>query len=709
MRRLYCLLAIVVLALPAHADKAPYDIRELLDVAYPTDLVSAARAERIAWIANEAGARNVWTASAPDFRPQRLTNGTADDGQELSQLQLSADGAVAVWVRGGAPDGAGFSQNPQSIPQGVEQEIWVASTTGGAPRKLGTGDAPVLSPDGRLVLSVREHAVHCQPIDAQTPAPAWCTSPLLKLRGQNASLRFSPDGARIAFVSDRKDHSFIGVFDVATRAITWLAPSADRDSLPTWSPDGTRVAFIRIAGAKWGELLDITGAWPFEIWVADARSGAGKQIFRSNATAGGFAQFDFEGPAHDPLRWAARDQLLFYSEESGWNHIYAISADGGAPRDLTPGDCEAESESLSADGTALIFSSNCAQIDGRQLTRLSLARGKPERLAGATIDVAPVFIGASQSYAYRSANAVEPTAIAVARGGSAPQRIFPGTLPKSYPTQLLVEPEVVTFKAADGLTIHGQLFQSRSTRRGRHPAVIFVHGGPVRQMLPGWHYMGYYRNTYALNQYLASRGFVVLSVNYRDGIGYGQAFRRAANQGPRGASEYQDVVAGRHFLAQLPNVDAARVGIWGGSYGGLLTAQALARNSDLFAAGVDYHGVHDWAAFGKDYDGGGWALDESTRDIAHRSSPVASIATWRSPVLLIHGDDDRSVEFNQTTDLVQRLREQHVPVETLIFPDEEHDFLRHATLLRAYEATSEFLQRKLQSPGAGATSSTEQP
>jgi dipeptidyl aminopeptidase/acylaminoacyl peptidase len=701
--RFCCLLAIMAWAVPAHGDKASYDIRDLLDVPYPTELVSAPRAERIAWISNEAGARNVWTASAPDFVPQRLTNGTADDGQGLSQLQLSADGAVAVWVRGGAADGAGFSQNPQSLPAGVEQEIWVASTAGGQPRKLGAGEAPVLSPDGRLVLTARDKAVHCQSVDAQVQAPAWCTSPLLKLRGQNGSLRFSPDGSRIAFVSDRKDHSFIGVFDTGTRAITWLAPTADRDSLPTWSPDGTRVAFIRIAGARWGELQDITGAWPFEIWVADAKSGAGKQIFRSNATAGGFAQFDFEGPAHEPLRWAARDQLLFYSEESGWNHIYAISAERGAPRDLTPGECEAESESLSADGTTLIISSNCAQIDGRQLTRVSLARGKSERLAGATIDVAPVFIGAGQSYAYRSSDAIEPTAIAVAQGASAPRRIFPA-LPKSYPAQALVKPEVVTFKAADGLTIHGQLFQSPSDRRGKHAAVIFVHGGPVRQMLPGWHYMDYYRNTYALNQYLASRGFVVLSVNYRDGIGYGQAFRRAANQGPRGASEYQDVVAGQHFLAQLPNVDASRIGIWGGSYGGLLTAQALARNSDLFAAGVDYHGVHDWAAFGKDYDGGGWALDESTRDIAHRSSPVASIATWRSPVLLIHGDDDRSVEFSQTTDLLQRLREQHVPVETLIFPDEEHDFLRHATVLRAYEATSEFLERKLQRSVADSTS-----
>jgi dipeptidyl aminopeptidase/acylaminoacyl peptidase len=210
--------------------------------------------------------------------------------------------------------------------------------------------------------------------------------------------------------------------------------------------------------------------------------------------------------------------------------------------------------------------------------------------------------------------------------------------------------------------------------------------------------MDYYSNAYAMNQYLASRGFVVLSVNYRDGIGYGQAFRRAVNQGPRGASEYQDVVAGHDFLVQQATVDASRIGIWGGSYGGLLTAQALARNSDKFAAGVDFHGVHDWAQMGKDLHGAGWAIDDSLHDLAYQSSPDAQVLKWRSPVLLIHGDDDRNAPFNQTTDLVQRLRAQGVHVETLIFPDEDHDFLRYATFLRAYAATAEFLQRTLGAP-----------
>jgi N-acyl-D-amino-acid deacylase len=670
-----------------------YDLASLLGVPYPTELVSAAQASKIAWIANDRGIRNVWTAAAPSFAPQLLTHWTQDDGQELSSLRSSRDGSTLVWVRGGHPDDAGFPQNPQSLPGGVEQEVWI-STAGGEPRKLAAGDSPVLSPDGRVVLIDQGQTIGCVAATSAA-APGWCTAPLLRLRGNNGRPVFSPDGRRIAFVSDRKDHSFIGVLDTASGQVTWLAPDANRDDFPAWSPDGTQVAFIRIGGARFGELLDITGAWPFEIWIADAGDGTGHRVYRSGAAAGGFAQMDNEGPPREPLRWSAANQLLFYSEDSGWIHLHALSPAGGRPTDLTPGHCEVESDALGADGRTLIVSSNCADPDGRQLFQVSAAGGEPRRLAGRAIDVEPAFIGTTQAFAYLSADPRQPTSVAVARSAGRSELIFP-TLPEGFPARELIDPKIVTFQAADGLPIHGQLFEGDSARHGgQRAAVIFAHGGPVRQMLPGWHYMDYYSNSYAMNQYLASRGLVVLSINYRGGTGYGQAFRRAKDQGPRGASEYQDVLAGQQLLAHLPSIDAARIGIWGGSYGGLLTAMALARNSDLFAAGVDFHGVHDWVQKAKDFPGAGWGIDPSLYALAYQSSPVAAVATWRSPVLLIHGDDDRSVPFNQTTDLASRLREQGVHVETLIFPDEEHGFLRHATWLRAYEATAEFLLRTL--------------
>ena len=263
----------------------------------------------------------------------------------------------------------------------------------------------------------------------------------------------------------------------------------------------------------------------------------------------------------------------------------------------------------------------------------------------------------------------------------------------------------MVFKSEDGLEIHGQLFVPKNQKE-RGPALIFTHGGPIRQMLLGFHYMEYYHHAYAMNQYLASKGYTVLSVNYRLGIMYGRKFREPPKSVWRGTSEYQDVVAGAKFLQILDNVDQQRIGLWGGSYGGFLTAMGLARNSDVFKAGVDFHGVHDWEIFLP-----GWAGEveaksadiapdiKEARQLAFKSSPVASIANWRSPVLLVHGDDDRNVPFQQTTDLVEKLRAQKVAFEELIIPDEIHDLLRWSDWIRAYHATAEFFDRKLATSG----------
>jgi dipeptidyl aminopeptidase/acylaminoacyl peptidase len=264
-------------------------------------------------------------------------------------------------------------------------------------------------------------------------------------------------------------------------------------------------------------------------------------------------------------------------------------------------------------------------------------------------------------------------------------------MPTDFPVPQLVEPQRVVFKAADGLQIHAQLFKPKSGQ-GRLPAVVYMHGGPVRQMLLGWHYLYYYHNAYGFNQYLASRGYVVLSVNFRSGIGYGRAFREAKRRGPRGASEYQDVVAAAKYLQSRSDVDSERIGLWGGSYGGYLTAMGLARNSDLFAAGVDIHGVHDWSArVGR----APWAAGapELIR-LGRESSPIASVDKWKSPVLLIHGDDDRNVAFSQTVELVRKLRERGVKFEQLVFPDEVHDFLLHENWLKIYHATADFFDRQ---------------
>jgi dipeptidyl aminopeptidase/acylaminoacyl peptidase len=275
--------------------------------------------------------------------------------------------------------------------------------------------------------------------------------------------------------------------------------------------------------------------------------------------------------------------------------------------------------------------------------------------------------------------------------------LAPQAIPADFPSAKFVEPRQVIFTAADGMEIHAQLFVPANIKPGeRRPAMVFFHGGSMRQMLLGWHYMEYYSNAYAMNQYLASLGYVVLSVNYRSGIGYGLNFREALNYGASGASEFNDVMGAGLYLKSRADVDGARIGSWGGSYGGYLTALALARASNLFAAGVDMHGVHDWnlelPTFSPNYDPREHA---ETARIAYESSPISSVSTWRSPVLLIHGDDDRNVPFDETELLVEALRRQKVDFEQIVFPDEIHDFLLRRDWVRAYEASADFLGRKL--------------
>jgi dipeptidyl aminopeptidase/acylaminoacyl peptidase len=271
----------------------------------------------------------------------------------------------------------------------------------------------------------------------------------------------------------------------------------------------------------------------------------------------------------------------------------------------------------------------------------------------------------------------------VAAGGGAARIIYP-VLTGDFAAESHVVPQAVTLTAEDGFEFYNQLFLPRDLRPGdRRPAIIFVHGGPPRQMLLGYHYSEFYHLAYGVNQWLASQGYIVLSVNYRLGIGYGKSFRTAPNTGARGNAEYRDVLAAGRWLQSRPDVDSARVGIWGLSYGGVLTAQALARNSDVFAAGVDMAGVHLW----------GSSLDPD--DVSYQSSAISAVDGWTSPVLIWHGDDDRNVQFSQTTGLVQLLRARDVPFELIVYPDDTHATLLYRRWLQTFARVEEFFQRYL--------------
>jgi dipeptidyl aminopeptidase/acylaminoacyl peptidase len=745
----------LLVAAPTVAQHAP-TMAQFMSAAYPYELVSAKKADRIAWIAHERGQRNVYTAAAPDFRPVRLTRFLEDDGIDIKELAISDDGAIVVFVRGYTLGREDRAANPTGDPDGAALEIWATRTAPGAAAwRLAVGNNPILSPDGRSVLFVKEgqiYRVRATQLPAATPIDK-AEKPFIVALGTSSNPRCSPDGTKIAFVSDRVDHAFIGVYDVAKRRVTFLSPSVDRDSSPTWSPDSKRIAFIRRPGLPFGMQAQAgtggIGNPPGPAYVASAQPGggrgggggfgqrqggaaaqpgqpapqaAGAQGVRNLTAAqlpglmrasfkGGYASsfwvadlatgeaHEFWHPAPDDrvfgsvnaIVWAG-DRVMFWADPDEWSRYYTVAVADG-PTTTTPTMLNREDgliesvafTSLSSDGRTFFYCTNALDIERRHIWKVPTAGGEAVQLTkGLDIETYPVPLASGRQVALLSAGTARPQSVGLVPAvGGASKIIFP-TLPREFPLADHVVPENVIVKAADGLEIHNQLFLPRNRAAGeKRPAIIFVHGGPVRQMLLGYHYMEFYHWAYGINQWLASQGYVVMSVNYRSGIGYGRSFRTAANTGARGNAEYQDVVAAANYLQGRDDVDPARVGIWGLSYGGLLTSQALARNSDIFVAGVDLAGVHLYTN----------SLDPE--NIAYQSSSISQIDKWKSPVLLVQGDDDRNVAFTQTVGLVQLLRAHDVYHELIVFPGDVHESLLYTRWMYTFDRMETFLNKFL--------------
>lgn len=667
-------------------------LESILSAPFPSEILASPAGGRLTWIQNDRGIRNLWVADPPDYRGRQVTRYDKDDGQALGNVAWTPDGKTLFYVRGGGGNRQGEIPNPTSDPAGAEQAIWRVSADGGDPVRLGPGSAPTVSPRGDGLAFARKGQILWAPLDGSREPTV-----LVQTRGGSGSLRWSPDGSKLAFVSNRGDHSFVGVYDVAGKTVRWLAPGVDKDMQPAWSPDGARVAFIRTPARKVFPLFRPNReTQPWSILVADATTGQAVTVWRARE---GYGSAFHEVEAANQIVWGAGDRLVFPWEGDGWLHLYSVPVSGdrgGEATLLTPGDFEVQSLVPTADRRELIVVSNQGDIDRRHLWRVSVAGGPPVAVTrGEDNEWMPAVTDDGKAIAYIRSGPRRPAEALIRIGSGAARELAPGTVPATFPESELVVPEPVIYSAADGLRIHGQLFRPRGLKPGeRRPALIFIHGGSFRQMILGWHSMQYYNHAYGMNQYLASRGYVVLSINYRAGIGYGLEFREAENMGAAGAAEFNDVLGAGLYLRGRPDVDPDRIGLWGGSYGGYLTALGLARASHLFAAGVDIHGVHNMNVgipyLLREYD----PTPEQERR-AFESSPVAALDSWRSPVLLIHGDDDRNVSFSETVDLAEELRERKVDVEVLVLPDEVHSFLRHASWLEVFRATAEFFDRKL--------------
>jgi dipeptidyl aminopeptidase/acylaminoacyl peptidase len=771
LSRLSILMILAAAFLPAAPPTVP-SYREFLSPASPQEVVAARKVDRIAWVDYAEGKRNAYTAVAPQFAPVRLTNFMKDDGIMMSGIRISDDGSTVVFLRGEAPNRSGWAPNPTADPNGPEHAIWAARTAGGGAWRVADAANPELAPDGSSILFIKDGQIFRAKVTRTKPVSAVDRGEKAFITewGAQSDPKWSPDGKKIAWVSTRVDHSFIMVYDVATRSVKYMTPGVDFDTSPMWMADSKHLIFMRQPGLPFGQQTLQTGAGsganyaaPPQTPAAAGGRGGGrgaavpaneetpvndapgimKATFKGGYTIGfykadvttGDAQEVWHNQENDKIAAnignlrLAGDTLIFQLVVPGpggrggrggrggagrgaapvtggpkmieppkqeapvdeWDRYYSVNLLDPAARPvlLTTTDGLIENQTsiaLTADQKMFLYCTNAKDIERRHIWAVAVNGGVPMQITeGEGVETYPTPLASGKYLVTLSADWNMPQSIGVWKHGTeGPQKIvFPVSMP-GFPKDAHVKPEIVITKADDGLEIHNQLFLPKDLKAGeRRPAIVFVHGGPPRQMMPAYHYMQFYHWAYGINQWLANQGYIVMSINYRLGVGYGRSFQRAANGGAQGNSEYKDVLAGGKYLQTRPDVDPNRIGIWGLSYGGLLTAEALARNSDIFKAGVDLAGVH--------LEGN--SLDPES--VSYKSSAISAIDGWKSPVLLVQGDDDRNVSFLQTVGLVQLLRQRNVYHELIVFPDDVHESLLHSRWLYTLGRMETFLHRFL--------------
>lgn len=704
MRRL--LFSVMVVALAAVAWRAlngvapaaaALTIDALLDIKHPSDPEWSPDGSRVAFIWDRAGVQNVWVVNVRDGRaeaPVDLTRGTSGlirgmfwnhdgsrvlFGREADLWQVAPDGAAQpepVWKTPAAGGGMALSPDGQRVAFSRGGDIWIRSLADGGETQLTS------TPDGES-------------------GPQWSPDGARIAYSVSYSMRRShgPEfwGSKIQFTwTERTKHPDVGIVTIADRKTTLVASTAGAESTPRWI-DATRLSLQRV-----DETYHTR-----EIVVGDATSGAGRVADRDTDPKWFGLTYDGADPIPSPDgRWVA-----FLSDRDGWDHAYIADTTTDREIQLTHGNFIVSHLAWSPDSRHLAFATNQGGPAGRKQIAVVDVNGGAGTTAiktltsGAGANTSPIWSPKQDWLLFQHVdphNSPDFQIVRTSGTATAAAVRITDSMPPAIDRTKFVEPQFVTYKSWDGKPVPAALFVPPGLDKSRkHPAIVWVHGDIITQNYEGWHVRRDYAVYYSFHQYLLQKGYVVLAPDYRGSTGYSKEWRQGLHR-DLGGREYQDVAAGGDYLKTLGFVDGNRMGIWGLSYGGFLTLQAVTMDPTEFACAVDVAGVTDWGDYTRD-PGQAWhdarmGTREDNPKQYDQGAPVRRAARVVSPLLILGGTADTNVPFEQTAAMLDQLLKAGKDVEFMMYPGEFHYFQREHVLRDAWRRVERFFDAHLKTP-----------
>jgi len=582
---------------------------------------------------------------------------------QIVLLPSSGGWPVLLTSAQGAKTGLDWSPDSKQIAYASQGSIWVVSAAGGVPRRL--TNAPAGGGDPR---------------QATDRAPRW-----------------SPKGRWILFQSGRRGINSLLVVSADGAVTSFLTSAKEEAADGSWSPNGDEIVYVTREKEYFSGRLNLL--------KFDARAGqpVGEPVTLYTAPVDRGGGWSIRGAVWSP----DGKTLATVLQNSGWSHIYLLPEKGGEPKQITDGAFEDEDPVFSPDGKNISFVSNRGLFEATNLWVVPAKGGEARQVA--KFDVPGIVSQAqwapdSKSIYFNHQSPVETSDLLVQE--LAPQsqpKYLTHTTPQNYLASAQI-PERVTWKSKDGKEISGLLYTPRNSKTAaKLPAVLWIHGGPEGQDVfrpDGW------------AQYLAQAGYVVLEPNYRGSTGYGETFRNLNVEDSNGA-EVDDVATGAQYLITRGLADPARLAIGGGSHGGTMTAYMVVHYPDLFAAAIELYGVVDRKLFVERTNPpsavrwmmkmGGAPTEKP--EVYQRANVLLQVDKVKTPLLVMHGEDDPQVPPANSAFFVKALREHHKTVFYFTYPGELHGFAQPAHRLDAWEKQLLFLENYI-NPRFGATTTS---